>query len=175
MITSKFRLWAVVFFIGSGLMSGCSSFVSGATKSLANQLQTTISEHNDPELVKDAIPAYMLLVESLLLSDPENVDLLVASSNLYSAYSSVFVNDKARQQKLATRAFTYGKSAICFYEEDFCGIEKWHVAKLSERLADTDEDDVAVLFALGASWAGWIQSHSHNLLDLLATVATSQW
>jgi len=151
-----------VLLIGSGLVSGCSSFVSGATKSLANQLQTTINEHNDPELVKDAIPAYMLLVESLLLSDPGNVDLLVASSTLYGAYSSVFVNDKIRQQKLATRAFSYGKSAICFYDDDFCGVENWHVAELSQRLNTMDDEDVAVLYALGASWAGWIQAHSHD-------------
>ena len=154
MIRSQFRVWAVVLLIGSGLVSGCSSFVSGATKSLANQLQTTINEHNDPELVKDAIPAYMLLVESLLLSDPGNVDLLVASSTLYGAYSSVFVNDKIRQQKLATRAFSYGKSAICFYDDDFCGVENWHVAELSQRLNTMDDEDVAVLYALGASWAG---------------------
>lgn len=163
MIRSQFRVWAVVLLIGSGWMSGCSSFVSGATKSLANQLQTTINEHNDPDLVKDAIPAYMVMVESLLLSDPENVDLLLASANLYSAYSAVFVNDKARQQKLSSRAFGYGKSAICAYDDDFCGIENWHVAELSQRLNDMDdEEDVAVLFALGASWAGWIQAHSHD-------------
>lgn len=157
-----FRLWAVALLLGSGLVSGCSSFVSGATQSLANQLQTTISGHNDPALVKDAIPAYMLLVESLLLSDPENVDLLVASANLYSAYGSVFVNDKARQQKLATRAFGYGKAAVCYYDDEFCGIENWHVSELADRINEMDEDDVAVLFALGASWAGWVQSHSHD-------------
>lgn len=145
-----------------GTLSGCSSFVSGATKSLANQLQATISEHDDPELVKDAVPAYMLMVESLLRSDPENVDLLSTAANLYGAYSSVFVNDPSRQQRLSSRSFKYGKRAICEYDDEYCGIEALPIDQLTKVLVEMDEDDVDVLFSLGASWAGWIRSHSHD-------------
>ena len=163
MSLSKYRLIGSVLICLLGLqISGCSSFVSGATQSLANQLQATISEHDDPELVKDAVPAYMLMVESLLRSDPENVDLLSAAANLYGAYSSVFVNDLQRQQRLSTRAYRYGKRAICEYDDEYCGIESLHIEQLSTLLVEMDEDDVDVLFALGSSWAGWIRSHSHD-------------
>ncbi len=161
--TSNLKALACITLMASStLLSGCSSFVSGATKSLANQLQATISDHDDPELVKDAVPAYMLMVESLLKSDPDNVDLLVASSSLYSAYGSVFVNDLSRQQRLTTRAFNYGKQAICEYDDEYCGIVSLHVKALKATLAEMDEDDVNVLFALGSAWAGWIKSHSSD-------------
>ncbi|MCY7295154.1 TRAP transporter TatT component family protein [Alteromonas sp. a30] len=153
---------ALTLVVATSLLSGCSSFVSGATKNLANQLQSTISNHNDPELVKDAVPAYMLMVESLLRSDPDNVDLLVASSSLYSAYASVFVDDLNRQQRLSTRAFLYGKQAICEYKKDYCDIDKLQVDALKATLDKMDEDDVSMLFALGSAWAGWIKSHSND-------------
>lgn len=158
---SKSRILLLALLLVS-MLSGCSSFVSGATKSLANQLQATISEHDDPELVKDAVPAYMLMVESLLRSDPDNVDLLSAAANLYSAYGSVFVSDLERQQRLSDRAFGYGKQAMCQFDDDFCGVESWHISELEAHLQDLDEDDVSVLFAFGASWAGWIKSHSSD-------------
>lgn len=161
--TSNFKVFAcLTLMVSSSLLSGCSSFVSGATKNLANQLQATISDHDDPELVKDAVPAYMLMVESLLKSDPDNVDLLIASSSLYSAYGSVFVNDLSRQKRLSTRAFNYGKQAICEYDDEYCGIGSLRVEALKKALKDMDGDDVNVLFALGSAWAGWIKSHSSD-------------
>lgn len=155
-LATRFSLVLILVF----LHSGCSSFVSGATKNLANQLQATISEHDDPELVKDAVPAYMLMVESLLRSDPENVDLLTAASSLYSAYSSVFVSEPERQKRLAERAFRYGKNAVCYYDDEYCGLNEKNFNEFSKIVAELDEDDVPVFFALGSSWAGWIRSNS---------------
>lgn len=144
------------------LNTGCSSFVSGATRNLANQLQAVISDHDDPQLVENAVPAYMLMVESLLRSDPENVDLLTAAAGLYSAYGSVFVEDLLRQQRLSDRAFNYGKKAMCAYDAEFCGVEKLHMDALSLKLNELDADELPMLFAFGSAWASWIQAHSSD-------------
>ena len=75
------------------LVSGCSSVISSATKDFAAQLQSTISNHNDPEMVKAAIPAYMLLLESMLDENNPEPDLLFAAADMYTAYSAAFVSE----------------------------------------------------------------------------------
>ncbi|XOV78581.1 MAG: TRAP transporter TatT component family protein [Aestuariibacter sp.] len=143
------------------LSAGCSSLMSGVTNNFAEQLQATVSEHNDPELIKEAIPAYMLFTESMLQSDPENVSVLASSADLYSTYSSAFVNDPERQSKLAQRGFDYAKRALCAMDEDYCGFTKQNFQEFTANLQELDsEDEITVLFSLGAAWGNWVKANS---------------
>lgn len=148
-----------IFIVG---LQGCSSFISGATKNLANQLQATISNHDDPELVKQAVPAYMLMLDSFLRSDSENVDLLIAASGLYTAYSSVFVEEPDRQKRLADRGFDYAQQAVCVYDEDFCGLKQQPYDDYQRLLAELEDDDVPVMFSYGSAWGNWLKANSSD-------------
>lgn len=143
-------------------LQGCSSLISGATKNLAEQLQSTISNHNDPQLVKEAVPAYMLMVESFLQGDPENVDLMVAATGLYTAYTSVFVDDPNRQVKLSNRGFEYAQSAACYHNEQFCGLKSLQYDAFLTRLTTMTKQDVPVLSAYGAAWGNWLKANSSD-------------
>lgn len=137
--------------------------MSGVANNFADQLQRTVSEHNDPELIKEAIPAYMLLTESMLQSDPFNVSVLASSADLYSTYSSVFVADSARQQRLAGRGFDYAKRALCALYEDYCGFTDMQYQEFQSALAQlNDEEDIAVLHTLGAAWGNWIKANTSD-------------
>lgn len=156
---TTFKTFGLVILFSTALQ-GCSSFISGATKNLANQLQATISNHDDPELVKQAVPAYMLMVDSFLRSDPDNIDLLIAASGLYTAYSSVFAEDPERQKRLADRGFIYAQKAVCEYDDDFCGLKKQPYDNYLAMLTELDEEDVSVLFGYGAAWGNWLKANS---------------
>ncbi len=140
--------------------SGCASLVSNAAQNFSAQLQQTISEHDDPEMVKQAIPAYMLLTESFLVNDPDNVALLTASADLYTAYSSVFVEDLPRQQRLADRALGYASTAVCQHHKKYCQIRVQRFNEVETILAGASAEDVPVLFTLGAAWGNWIRFNS---------------
>lgn len=152
----------VVILISTLLISSCSSVISGATKNFAAQLQNTISNHNDPEMVKAAIPAYMLLLESMLDSEDPNPDLLLAAADMYTAYSAAFVSDPSRQKKLSERGFNYAKAGWCELNSTLCNIEKAHFDEYKEMLANTDKDNVAAMFTFGAAWGNWIKSNSSD-------------
>lgn len=158
-------------------LSGCASLISNASKSLADQLQSTISSHDDPEMVKQALPAYMLMMESFIDDQSPSADLLMASAGLYTAYSSVFVDDLARQQRLANRALKYGKRAICVHEQNLCGITNKNYDGVTQLLATTDEQDVPALFALGTAWGNWLKANSSDftaIADLPKITAVMQ-
>lgn len=144
------------------VVQGCSSLISGATSNLAQQLQDTISNHNDPQLVKDAVPAYMLMVESFVRGDPKNIDMLVAASGLYTAYTSVFVDDADRQRKLAQRGFDYAQTAMCELNQEYCDLKAQQYEVFLTKIAQMQKQEVPVISAYGAAWGTWLKANSSD-------------
>lgn len=141
-------------------MSGCGQLVSNAKKEFAEDLSATMLEQNDPETVKQAVPAYLILVSSMIKGDPENVELLSSASTLYGAYASVFVEDRVRQKRLSAVSFDYAHKAFCLHKPAACNIREQSYYEFELALKQLDEEDVPVLFALGSAWAGWLQANS---------------
>ena len=142
------------------VLSGCGQLVSNAKKDFADDLSATMLEQNDPETVKQAVPAYLILVSSMIKGDPDNVDLLVSGSKLYGAYASVFVDDRIRKKRLSTLSFDYAHHAFCIHKPVACDIRGLSYYEFEQSLTQFGNEDVTVLFALGSAWAGWLQAHS---------------
>lgn len=142
------------------ILSGCGQLVSNAKQEFAEDLSATILEQNDPETVKQAVPAYLILVSSMIKGDPDNVELLISGSKLYGAYASVFVEDRIRQKRLSTVSFDYAHHAFCVHKPDACNIRELSYYEFEQSLKQFKKEDVYVLFALGSAWAGWLQANS---------------
>ena len=140
------------------LGGGCSSLISD----MSSNLTSAMLGHDDLDTVRDAAPAYLLMMDGLLEDDPDDVPLLTASARLYSAYAGVFVADPARVQRLTSRALAHAMHAACLEYEEACNIRNQAFATLAPLLAELDKDDVPVFYTLGSTWAGWIQAHSEN-------------
>ena len=155
---TKFYSTAIIFSLL--VLSGCGQLVSNAKQEFAEDLSATMLEQNDPETVKQAVPAYLILVSSMIKGDPDNVDLLISGSKLYGAYASVFVEDRGRQKRLSTISFDYAHHAFCVYKQAACNIRELSYYEFEQSLKQFNKEDVQVLFALGSAWAGWLQANS---------------
>ncbi len=155
-INMKFS--AVLFLLM--FVSACGQLVSNAKKEFAEDLSATMLEQNDPETVRQAVPAYLILISSMIKGDPDNVELLVSASKLYGAYASVFVEDRVRQKRLSTISFDYAHHAFCVYKPAACNIRELSYYEFEQSLRQFGKEDVTVLFALGTAWAGWLQANS---------------
>jgi len=155
---SKLSGFIVIFALLT--LTGCGQLVSNAKKDFAEDLSATMLEQNDPETVKQAVPAYLILVSSMIKGDPDNVELLISGSKLYGAYASVFVEDRSRKKRLSTLSFDYAHRAFCVNKPAACDIRGLSYYEFEQSLLQFSKDDVAVLFALGSAWAGWLQAHS---------------
>ena len=102
------------------LLSGCSYFISSATVDMTENLSQAILNNNDLATVEDGGPAYLLMVDSFLYRNPDNESLLRGASNIYTAYTTVFVKDKARAKKLTEKALSYALRAICIRRSKTC-------------------------------------------------------
>ncbi len=143
----------------SGLC-GCGTLVSSATSRLAGDLSTALLNQADVQTARDGLPAFLLLIDGLIESQPESSDLLLAGARLYGAYASAFAADEARAQRLSERARGYGLRALCAEARALCERVAQPYEAFAEELAQTNRGDVDALYGFGAAWAVWVQARA---------------
>lgn len=139
------------------LTSACSSVVRRATTQFSDSLTTAVLDQDDPEIVRDGLPSYLLLIDSRITSNPADPETLLAGAKLYGAYAGAFVDDNERAQKLAARAYGYARRALCVREKALCGALDAPYEPFDAALKQADAKDIATLYGFAAAWAGRIQ------------------
>ncbi|MEC9410042.1 MAG: TRAP transporter TatT component family protein [Pseudomonadota bacterium] len=130
---------------------------------LPDNLSRAMLNQDDPEVVADGAPAYLLMLDALILTYPENERFLLAGAQLYGAYAGVFAQDEVQAQSMADKALEYARRALCEYDSDACDLVDGPADELKRGLAmNYDEDDVDIFYAYGAAWAGWIQANASD-------------
>lgn len=144
------------------MVTGCASIMATAGSGLAGNLSTAILNQDDPELVRDGAPAYLLLLDSFVAGSPDNQSALRAAANLYAAYGVVFVDDPNRARKLTLRARSYGRRSLCVADQRACDIWELAFDDFVAALEGLDKKDVAALYTFGVSWIAYVQAHSED-------------
>jgi len=159
-------------------LSGCSIKKLAINKignSLANS-GTTFSGDDDPDLVGDALPFSLKLMESLLAESPKHSGLLFAASSGFTQYAYIWVQqpaeqmetqDFARSQELRARARRlylrgrdYGLRALELKHPAFSRLLREN-PKSAVR-AITAKSEVPLLYWTAASWGLAIANAKDN-------------
>lgn len=139
--------------------SGCSLMIARTTSQMMDNLSNAIVNNNDLEMVETGAPAYLLMIDSLLQSHPEDTKLLINAALLYAAYSDMFVNDIPRARKLADKSLRYALKSVCLENPNACDLKNMAFTEFERLIRATPPSDIPALFALGNSWAGWIRAN----------------
>lgn len=141
------------------MLTGCASMIA---EGLAHDLQKGIANQNDPAIVRSGAPAYMLLIDGNIQSNPNARGLLLAGAQLYSTYSTVFVKDKARTKLLSARAREYAQRAICLGRPELCSTEFSDFSKFSAVINKMGKRDIDALYIYATAWAGWVLANADD-------------
>lgn len=141
-------------------VSGCSSIVSSATASMAADLSAAIQDQDDPELVREAIPAFLLLLDSMVRSSPDNAATLGVAAELYAVYGTAFTSDPVRARVLTRRARRYGLRALCADDKGACGIENLRFDQYEQAVNRIDANAAAALYSYSIASLAYIRAHS---------------
>ena len=152
----------IAFLLASFVLSGCASIVSSVTDSLAEDLSTAILNNDDLATVRDGAPAFLIVLDALLTSNPDNPNLLMAAARLNASYASGFVSDHARQGRLTDKALGLSFRAACRSIDWLCDARRMPFQELEDQLLGARKKDVPGIYAFASSWAGWIQSHNED-------------
>lgn len=143
-------------------LAGCAAVAQRASDRLASNLGRAVLDHDDPESIRDGLPAYLLLLDALVQGDPDSAATLRAASALYASYAGSFVDDPARAARLATRARDYARRATCLDLEALCAQLDQPFDDFVHAVMATPDARTEALYGLAGAWATWIQTHSDD-------------
>lgn len=140
----------------------------------------TYSSDNDPELIRDAAPFSLKLMESLLEESPQHRGLLLATASGFTQYGYAFVQEDAdeieatnltaatamrvRARNLYLRARDYGLRGL---EVSHRGLGVALQAAPKQAVCVTSKSDVPLLYWTAAAWGAAI-SVSKDKPDIVA-------
>lgn len=153
-------------------LNGCSIIIGSATEDFADNLKQTVLNHTDPDTVANALPTYLLMMETSATGDTENESLLFATSNMYGAYIGLLPDDLTRKQRLSRKSLDFALRGSCLHNQSWCDLQKKSFDDLQALIAESDIDDIDSLYTVAASWAAWIQANKSdwNAIAQLAQV-----
>jgi uncharacterized protein YceK len=154
------RMLALYVVIASLLLSGCGSIVSSVTGNYAGSLSSAVLNQEDPELVREALPSYLLMLDGLAESNPDSVTILSAGAKLYAVYGAALVDDPARAAILTTRGRDYGVRALCAADASACDLDGLSYDSYAEIIRAVDADAVDALYSYSLSSLAWIRANS---------------
>lgn len=144
----------------TSVLASCASLISSQTSGLANGLTAAVLDSEDLATVEQGAPAYLLLIDGLIESSPNNVSLLATGAQLNGAYAGAFVEDDARNKLLSSKALKYAQAAACQQNSVLCEAQAQAYEALQQAIAA--ETDTDLLYTLGVAWIGWLQAHSDD-------------
>jgi len=144
------------------LSVGCSSLVSSVTSQLADDLAATIMDSDDPETVRTGVPAYLLMIDSLLRSNPENASILRAASSLNGAFAGAFVEDESRVKRLTNKSLDFAMRAACVDNKQLCNLQTLHFDNFKAVVDVSKPRDLEALYSVAVAWVSWIQVNSDD-------------
>lgn len=143
---------------------------------------STFASDNDPELIRDAVPFSLKLMESLLTESPNHIGLLTATASGFTQYAYAFVQEdadelretnlrrsrelEARAKKLYLRGRNYGLRGL---EASHKGFRNQFTSDPQKAVARLKKKDVPLIYWTAASWVAAIaedKTDSYLISDL---------
>ena len=139
----------------------------GATASLLEDIAKSAYRQSDLRLIREGMPAYLMLIDGMVEAVPDNKRLLINAAQAYASFASAFIQDEDKDyaRVLYARAKEYGLRAlqqIGMIDPDSKPFEAFE--------ADMDrlnKKDVPYIFWAASCWGNLI-SLSHGSIEALA-------
>ena len=135
--------------------------------SLVEDVARASYKQSDLRVIREGMPAYLMLMDGMVEAWPDNDRLLLAAAQAYSSYATAFVgaDDAGFRDALLLRAKTYGLQAL-----EQRGISAPLTAPFAEferQVGQMTRSDLPYVFWSASCWASWISAHT----DSIAAVA----
>lgn len=145
---------AIVLFV---LVLGLTSCTRLLTGTIVQPTVDNLQKQTDLDLVCEGAPAYLLMIDSMIASSPQNRALLRIGAQSYGSYTTALSEcgaDPLRVRAIADKARLHGTTLIAAI---LPGITPDRREELDAELAGLTRHDVPPLFWGTMAWLAWIQ------------------
>jgi len=152
-------LWIMIF-LGGVSTTGCfptKKLTVASVGVILEDVARASAKQKDPALVKQGMPAYLMLLDGLIEAYPEDRRLLLAGAEAYCSYAGAFTgqDDPEAAERLYLKGRGYALRAMPRDQEFVSALSKPYNA-LEEYVKNFSRKDVPPLFWFASCWAGWI-------------------
>jgi tetratricopeptide (TPR) repeat protein len=159
------------------LLSAClpnKKLTVGATATLLQEVASASSKQSDLRILREGMPAYLMLMDGMIQAWPDNDQLLIAGAQSYSSFASLFVEDRdeAYAQVLYARGKEYALRSL-----EIRGLKnplQRPFDDFKEALRRLGKKDVSYLFWSATCWANWIRLNLDSM-EALSELPKVEW
>ena len=151
---------------------------AAAAGALMGDMVAAIDQQDDVDLVAQAAPGYLLLLEGLRQGDPQNRRLLETLAQGYASYAMlVEIDDPVRAGQLFRRAKDCGLLAL-HQRPRLAPLLGAPFGEFSRIRTVLQPQDLAPVFWTALSWGAWISTHADSmaaLAELPKVILLMEW
>jgi len=158
-------LMLLVVFAGGCLPSKKLTIMS--TAALLEDISRASARQSDLRVVREGMPAYLLLMDGMVEGWPDNERILLGAAQGYASFAAAFIadNDKDYARALTAKSKQYALGAL-----ELRGFKTLRLKSLDDfktGLDDMSQKDLPYLFWAASCWGNWIALN----LDSMAALA----
>ncbi len=138
-----------------------------ATASLLEDIAKSAYRQSDLRLIREGMPAYLMLIDGMVEAVPDNKRLLISAAQAYASFASAFIldEDKEYARVLYARAKDYGLRAL--RQIGMIDPVSMPFDAFEADLTTLSKKDVPYIFWAASCWGNWI-SLSQGSIEALA-------
>jgi len=142
------------------LLSAClpnKKLTVGATATLLEEVAKASYRQSDLRILREGMPAYLMLIDGMVQTVPDNEQLLIAAAQSYSSFASLFVEgqDKEYANLLYQRGKQYALKSLEM--RGFKEPLQRPFDDFKEGLKRLGKKDVPYIFWAATCWVNWIR------------------
>ena len=143
--------------LGSSACASIDRYALRTTASMLERGRKAALEEPDYQLGRDAVAAQLKLIETMLVSEPDNLSLRRLAAEGFGGYAFLFVEDT--EQNRAKGLYIRGRDhalAALELKAVFKGLKDRNIEDFEKALKWAKKEDVPDLFWAGFGWAGMV-------------------
>jgi len=139
----------------------------GATASLLEDIAKSAYRQSDLRLIREGMPAYLMLIDGMVEAVPDNKRLLISAAQSYASFAAAFIQDQDNEyaRVLYTRAKGYGLRAL--KQIGLADPASSPFDAFAADLANLSKKDAPYAFWAASCWGSWI-SLSQGSIEAVA-------
>ncbi len=152
------RIFILSIFLSLSI-SGCFSsrqLVTENAVGLFRGVSLSANRQSDIDLVRQGLASYLLLIDGMNQTYPDNADLLLAGAQAYASYASLSdEEDASRSARLIQKGKDYALRAL-EQSPPFKGPLEKSLDLFEAQVSKAEKNQVPLLFGVASIWGTWI-------------------
>jgi hypothetical protein len=165
------RNWMGIFsiFFTLAIVAACipnKQMTVGSAATLLEDVANSANKQSDLRVVREGMPAYLMLIDGMVEAVPNNTRLLITAAQAYASFASAFVEetDTEYARTLYKKAKKYGLRAL-----EQRGLQhplSKPFDEFEQALNRLGKDDVPYMFWTATCWGSWIRLNLGSMAAL---------